>query len=125
MIVDTSALIAILRKEPDWEALLNKLLAAPVARMSAGTLIETRLVAEREGGTADLAVLMAQARVQVVPVDQAQADAAHDGFLRYGKGRHPAALNLGDLFAYGLAKATGEPLLFKGNDFARTDIRPA
>lgn len=125
MIVDTSALIAILRKEPDWEALLNKLLAAPIARMSTGTLIEARIVAEREGGFADLAILLAQAGVQVVPVDRAQADAAHDGFLRFGKGRHPAALNLGDLFAYGLAKATGESLLFKGNDFTRTDLRAA
>lgn len=125
MIVDTSALIGILRKEADWEALLDKLLAAPVARMSAGTLIETRIVAEREGGAADLAILLAQAAIQVVPVDQAQADAAHDGFLLFGKGRHPAALNLGDLFAYGLAKVTGEPLLFKGNDFARTDLRAA
>jgi ribonuclease VapC len=125
VIVDTSALIAILRKEPDWEALLNKLLAAPTSRMSAGTLIETRVVAEREGGSADLAILLAQAGVQVISVDQVQADAAHDGFLRFGKGRHPAALNLGDLFAYGLARVTGEPLLFKGNDFARTDLRAA
>lgn len=125
MIVDTSALIAILRKEDGWKDFLNKLLLSPVVRISAGTLVEARMVAEREQGTAELAILIAQAGIEIVPVDAAQADAAAEGFRRFGKGRHAAALNLGDLFAYALAKVTGEPLLFKGGDFARTDLVPA
>lgn len=125
MIVDTSSLIAVLRQEPGWEDVREKMLHAAAPRLSAGTLIEARMIAERYGVGRDLEALLAQFAITVVPVDQAQADAAHDGFLRFGKGRHPAALNLGDLFAYGLAKATGEPLLFKGNDFARADLRAA
>ena len=125
MIVDTSALIAVLRHEPEWEKVRERMLHAAAPRLSAGTLIEARMLAERYGVRPDLESLLAEFRIATVPVDQAQADAAHDGFLRFGKGRHPAALNLGDLFAYGLARVTGEPLLFKGNDFARTDLRAA
>ncbi len=73
----------------------------------------------------ELAMLLHAAAIEIVPVDGTQADVAFEAFLRYGKGQHPAALNLGDLFAYVLAKTTGEPLLFKGNDFARTDLVPA
>jgi ribonuclease VapC len=115
MIVDTSALIAVLRREPEREAFRDKLLTAGTVSISAVSLVESRIIAEREGGRAELDTLLAAADVQVVPVDRVQADAASDAFLRYGKGRHPAALNLGDLFAYALATTTGEPLLFKGN----------
>ena len=125
MIVDTSALIAILRREPAATALNKALVRERPAKISAGTLVEARMLAERFGVARDLEDLLRDAAVIVVPVDQAQADAAHNGFLRCGKGRHPAALNLGDLFAYALAKTRDEPLLFKGNDFARTDLRPA
>jgi ribonuclease VapC len=125
MIVDTSALIAILRREPEATDFNRALVRERPAKTSAGTLVEARMLAERFGVARDLEDLLRDAGVITVSVDQAQADAAHDGFLRFGKGRHPAALNLGDLFAYGLAKTTGEPLLFKGNDFARTDLRPA
>jgi ribonuclease VapC len=125
MIVDTSALIAILRREPERDAFRDKLLAAGIVSISAVGLVESRIIAEREGGRAELDTLLAAADVRVVPVDQVQADAASDAFLRYGKGRHPAALNLGDLFAYALATTAGEPLLYKGNDFARTDVTPA
>jgi ribonuclease VapC len=125
MIVDTSALIAILRREPEGEAFRDKLLASATVSISAVGLVESRIIAEREGGRAELDTLLAAADVRVVPVDRAQADAASDAFLRYGKGRHPAALNLGDLFAYALATTAGEPLLFKGNDFARTDVTAA
>jgi ribonuclease VapC len=72
-----------------------------------------------------LETLLQVATIEIVPIDGVQADVAFEAFLRYGKGRHPAALNRGDLFAYALAKVTGEPLLFKGNDFARTDLVPA
>jgi ribonuclease VapC len=125
MIVDTSALIAILRREPEGEAFRDKLLASATVSISAVGLVESRIIAEREGGRAELDTLLAAADVRVVPVDRAQADAASDAFLRYGKGRHPAALNLGDLFAYALAATAGEPLLFKGSDFARTDVTAA
>lgn len=125
MIVDTSALIAILRREPEATAFNKALLDAAPAKLSAGTLIEARMLATRYGISADLEDLLRDAGVVVVPVDAAQADAAAEGFRRFGKGRHAAALNLGDLFAYALAKVTGEPLLFKGGDFARTDLVPA
>lgn len=125
MIVDTSALIAILRGEPDGPALLDRLLAAADVRISAGTLLEARLVAARDAGLAELAELLEAAGIEVEPVDEAQVDAAFDGFVRFGKGRHAAGLNYGDCFAYGLAKSLGEPLLFKGDDFSQTDVEPA
>ncbi len=125
MIVDTSALIAILRGEPDAIALREKLLQAAEPRISAGTLLEARMVAERDGGVVDLNALLSAAGIEIVPVDEAQVDAAHDGFRRFGKGRHPAGLNYGDCFAYGLARVLGEPLLFKGEDFSLTDVDPA
>ncbi len=122
MIVDTSALIAILRREPEREAFRDKLLASATVSISAVGLVESRIIAEREGGRAELDTLLAATDVRVVPVDQAQADVASGAFLRYGKGRHPAALNLGDLFAYALATTAGEPLLYKGDDFAHTEL---
>lgn len=125
MIVDTSALIAILRREPEATVFNKALLDAAPAKLSAGTLIEARMLAIRYGVDAELEDLLRDAGVTIVPVDAAQADAAVEAFRRYGKGRHPAGLNLGDLFAYALAKVTGEPLLFKGADFARTDLTPA
>jgi ribonuclease VapC len=124
MIVDTSALIAILRGEPDGEALLDRLLRADVVRISAGTLQEARMVAERDAGADELAELLALADTEVVPVDEHLVDLATEGFRRFGKGRHPAGLNFGGCFAYALARACGEPLLFKGDDFSRTDLAP-
>lgn len=122
MIVDTSALIAILTREPE-AALFNAKIAEAVSpRISAGTLVEARLVAARYGTGDELEQLLLAAAIEVAPVDSAQADIAFQGFLRFGKGRHAAGLNFGDLFAYALARTTGEPLLFKGDDFARTDV---
>ena len=123
MIVDTSALIAVLRREPEADGFVESLFASSAVRVSAGTLLETRIVAERDGGTAELAELLEVIGVDVVPVDARQVDLAFDGFRRFGKGRHPAGLNFGDLFAYALARALDAPLLFKGNDFARTDVK--
>lgn len=125
MIVDTSALVAILRAEPEADRLIDRLLAVSEVRISAGTLLEARIIAEREGGTEELEELIAVAAIEVVPADARQIDLAFDGFCRFGKGRHPAGLNFGDLFAYGLARATGEPLMFKGGDFAQTDVQAA
>ena len=123
MIVDTSALIAVLRRESEADDFADSLLASSAVRVSAGTLLETRLVAERNGGTAELAELLELIGIDVVPVDARQVDLAFDGFRRFGKGRDPAGLNFGDLFAYALARALDAPLLFKGNDFPRTDVK--
>jgi ribonuclease VapC len=125
VIVDTSALIAVLRGEPEREQFRDALLTRPPVAMSAVSLVEARIIATRENGLSELETLLQVAAIEIVPIDGVQADVAFEAFLRYGKGRHPAALNLGDLFAYALAKVTGEPLLFKGNDFARTDLVPA
>ena len=126
MIVDTSALIAVLRGEPDAPLLLGAMLRESIVRISAGTLLETRIVAEREGrGSSEVDELIAEVGVDVVPTDVRQVGLAFDGFRRFGKGRHPAGLNFGDLFAYALAKAGGEPLLFKGDDFGQTDVESA
>jgi len=125
VIVDTSAMVAVLRRETEADRFIDRLLAASDVRISAGTLLELRIVAERDGGSEELAELLETLGVEVVPVDARQVDLAFDGFRRFGKGRHPAGLNFGDLFAYALAQVLGEPLLFKGDDFARTDIAAA
>jgi ribonuclease VapC len=125
MILDTSALVAVLRREPDKDRLIDRLLAAADVRISAGTLIETRIVAERDGGGQELLELTELLGVEVVAVDARQGELASEGFRRFGKGRHAAGLNFGDLFAYALARALDEPLLFKGDDFAQTDVKAA
>jgi ribonuclease VapC len=125
MIVDTSALIAILRSEKEAESFTRKILASSSVRISAGTLVEARIVAERDGGAKELEELIALCGIEVMSVDATQADIAIDAFRRFGKGRHKASLNFGDLFAYALARAEGAPILFKGEDFAHTDLSPA
>jgi ribonuclease VapC len=125
MIVDTSALIAILRKEKGYQSFIDALLKTDRVRISAATLLECRMVANRDNGLAELAELLATLDAEIIAVDQAQGDLAFQGFLRYGKGQHPAGLNFGDCFSYALAKAYDEPLLFRGEDFPRTDIDAA
>lgn len=125
MIVDTSALIAILRREPEADDFTDRILASREVRISAGTLIETRLVAERDGGTKELDGLLDVLKIEIIPTDGPQVQLALDGFRRFGQGRHAAALNFGDLFAYALARALDDPLLFKGSDFSLTDVRVA
>lgn len=125
MIVDTSALIAILRKEQGYQSLIETVLKADRVRISAATLLESRMVANRDNGLSELAELLVTVDAEIIAVDQVQADIAFQGFLRYGKGQHPAGLNFGDCFSYALAKAYDEPLLFKGDDFPRTDIAAA
>lgn len=125
MIVDTSALVAILRGETDATVLIDKLLTDEAIRISAGTLLEARIVCECDGGQSDLDDLIQEIGAETIPVDDTQVCMAFEGFRRFGKGRHPAKLNFGDCFAYALAKTYGEPLLFKGNDFRKTDITPA
>jgi ribonuclease VapC len=125
VIIDTSALIAILRKEHGYQSFIETLLKADRVRISAATLLESRMVAHRDNGLAELAELMVTLDAEIIAVDQAQTDVAFQGFLQDGKGQHPAGLNFGDCFSYALAKVYDEPLLFKGNDFPRTDIDTA
>ncbi len=128
MVIDTSAVVAILLDEPERHR-FNELIEISARRfISAGTLIETALVIEtRRGdiGRRALDAFLNEARFETIAVDSDQVTIARTAFRTYGRGRHRAGLNFGDCFAYALAKATGEPLLFKGADFARTDIQPA
>jgi ribonuclease VapC len=125
VIVDTSALIAILAREPGFEILDEAITRAPTCRLSAAGLVETSIVLESRGG-ADarrfLESLLRRAAVSIEPVTAEQALLAREAYSDYGKGRHPARLNFGDCFSYALAKATGEPLLFTGDDFGKTDV---
>lgn len=126
MIVDTSVLIALLREEPEAE-----LFAAIMIRelgnlkMTAANYLEAAIVIDSNGSellSARLGELMDFFHIQVVPVARHHADIARTAYRTYGRGHHPARLNFGDCFAYALSKASGEPLLFKGDDFAATDI---
>jgi ribonuclease VapC len=128
MIVDASAVLAIVFGEPDLEAFLTAITAAPTCSISAGTFLEISMVAQSRGG--DKAILrcdtfLREASISILPFTPEHAYIARQAFSDYGKGRHPACLNFGDCFSYALAKATGEPLLFKGDDFRKTDVLPA
>ena len=128
MIVDSSAVLAILFDEPDAERFDTAIAAAPACRMSLVNVFEASIVLEGRGGAAagqDLDPFLEDAGIESVPVTAAHVAAARQAWRRFGKGNHPAALNFGDCFAYALAAATGEPLLFKGGDFALTDIEAA
>ena len=128
MVIDTSALVAILLGEPDAERFAHALADAPVRLLSAVSRVELSCVIEgRKGetGRADVEVLLRDGGFDIVSVTPQQAEIAVDAFRRFGRGRHRARLNIGDCFAYALATATGHTLLFKGDDFIHTDIRPA
>jgi ribonuclease VapC len=128
MVVDTSALLAILEDEPERRNFNGAIEVADSRRMSAVTFVESSMVIEsRFGaeGVRDLDRLIERAEVEIVPVDVEQARTAREAFARFGKGRHAAGLNFGDCFSYALARVLGEPLLFKGEDFGRTDVAPA
>ena len=124
--VDTSALAAIAFREPDAAVFILALTEADQICLSAGTVVETQMVVRGRGGDASvdgIDKLLSQLRAEIVAVDVAHVAVARSAFRRFGKGTgHPAQLNFGDLFAYALAKSRGIPLLFKGEDFARTDI---
>jgi len=125
MILDTSALLAILQDEPERGSFNAAIEAAASRSMSTATFVETSIViGARYGGDGlrDLDMFIAKAGIALVPVDIEQAHAARDAFFRFGKGRHPAGLNYGDCFSYALARTLGEPLLYKGADFSQTDV---
>jgi ribonuclease VapC len=128
MVIDTSALLAILDDEPERRAFNECIQNDPKRFISAATLLETGIVVEArrgEAGGRELDLLLHRSRFEVVPVDADQAEIARAAFRVYGKGRHTAGLNFGDCFAYALARELDEPLLYKGSDFAKTDLPPA
>jgi ribonuclease VapC len=128
MIIDTSAIVAILSDEPERRTFNEAIERADFCLMSSATFVEASIVIESSrgyDGLRDFDLFLAGAGIQLVAVDEEQAYLAREAFRRYGQGRHPAALNYGDCFTYALAKATGFPVLYKGSDFARRDIPAA
>lgn len=128
MIVDTSAILAIFLAEPERTKFLDLMTQAETRRISAVNVLETGIVLEARRGEAagrEFDLFLHRAQFDVVPADSDQVEIARIAWRKYGKGRHAAGLNFGDCFAYALAKVTSEPLLFKGDDFAHTDIEPA
>jgi ribonuclease VapC len=128
MIIDSSALLAILTGEPERQLFNDTIANTSVCLLSVATFVEASLIIENRygyDGLRDLDLFIAAAGIELVPVDVDQAYIARQAFRQYGKGHHPANLNFGDCFSYALAKSTGQPLLFKGDDFAQTDVTPA
>ena len=126
MVIDTSALVAILQDEPERQAFNEAIETAERCVMSAASFVETSMVIESRYGPDGIRALdlfISRAKIELASVDDDQAYIARDAFRHYGKGRHRAGLNFGDCFAYALAKTSGESLLFKGTDFSLTDIQ--
>ena len=125
MVVDTSAIVAILQGEPERRRFIEALEGADTRRLSVASVVEISMIIEsRYGpdGLRDLDAFLARAQFELVSVDRDQAYCAREAFSRFGKGRHRASLNYGDCFSYALARILGEPLLCKGDDFMHTDL---
>ena len=125
MIIDSSAVIAVLFDEPDREKITRAIGDDDRRFMSTATLLEASIVVEAKRGEhagRELDLLLHRADVEIVPFDTEQSRVAIAAWRQFGKGRHPAALNFGDCFAYALSAITGEPLLFSGDDFDKTDV---
>jgi ribonuclease VapC len=125
MVIHTSALAAIFLAEPERKKFLDLIVEAGTRLISAANALETGIVLEARRGEAagrEFDLFLVRVSLEIVPVDGEQVEIARSAWRKYGKGRHPAALNFGDCFAYALAKSSGEPLLAKGTDFALTDI---
>ncbi len=125
MIIDSSAILAVIAREPGYERIIRELAAAPGTRIGAPTRLETGIVlTARFGprGKTALARFLQENSVETVAFDEAHASAALDAYSRFGKGRHPAALNFGDCCTYAVASVAGEPLLCIGDDFAKTEL---
>lgn len=126
MVIDTSALVAILLGEPDAERLARAIAEDPTRLLSAFSAVEAYIVItakKGESGGRELNLLLHRCQVDTVGLNADQSDLARKGWLTYGKGRHPAGLNLGDCCSYALAKYSGEAILFLGDDFQQTDLR--
>ena len=128
MIVDTSALLAILLDEPEASRMLEALVDARTLRMSAANWFEVAMIIEERGGrlaSLRLDEFLRTARIEIAPVTASQAESARQAWRHFGRHRHSARLDFGDCFAYALAKTDGDQLLYTGEDFARTDVEPA
>jgi ribonuclease VapC len=128
MVLDTSALLVLLLGEAEAPSFRSLLARDPVRLVSAASLLETAIVIESrlgEPGGRELDLLIHKAGIEIVAVSSDQVEVARDAFRQYGKGRHAAGLNFGDCFAYALSKTSGEPLLFEGEDFSKSDVRSA
>lgn len=127
MVIDTSAVLAIFLDEPDAPGFELAIEADPNRLISAASVLETAIVLGARYGDAgerEFDLFLHKAKVQTVSVTEEQAEVGRLAYRTYGNGRHPAGLNFGDCFSYALSKTSGEPLLFKGDDFARTDVEP-
>ncbi len=125
MVIDTSVIAAILFGEDDAVRFAEAIEDDPTRLMSSGSVLEASLVIESElseAGAREIDLLLHTAAIEIVAFTVDQLKVARHAFRTYGKGRHPAGLNYGDCFSYALSKTSGEPLLFKGNDFSRTDV---
>jgi ribonuclease VapC len=128
MVLDTSALMAILLGEPEARTLSEAIAGDPKRLLSAFSALETAIVIEAkrgEAGSRELDLLIHKAKIEIVPLNAEQSELARKAWRFYGKGHHAAGLNIGDCCSYALSKYSGEPLLFKGEDFSRTDVTPA
>jgi len=126
MVIDTSALIAILLGEPEAKAFSRILSSDPKRLISVFTVLETSIVIEArkgEAGGLELDLLLHRVQIEIVSMNPDQYELARSAWRIYGKGQHPAGLNIGDCCSYALSKYSGEPLLFKGNDFLKTDVQ--
>src|SRR6516164_6510339 len=124
MVIDTSAVVAVLLNEANAPRITQAMETGSPRLFSAANLLEAIVIESRKGenGGRELDLLIYRADIEIIPVDQDQAEIARIAWRRFGKGRHPAALNYGDCFAYALAKSRRLPLLFQGDDFSQTDI---
>lgn len=125
MVIDTSALLAILQDEPERHSFNEAIEADDARSLSTASFLETSMILESRfgaDGVRDLDYFIARAQISLLSVDAEQARIARDGFRKYGKGRHPAGLNFGDCFSYALSRSLEQSLLFKGNDFPQTDV---
>lgn len=128
MVLDTSAVLAILLDEPESAGIREAIERDSTRLLSTASLVETSIVIESrfgEAGGRELDLLLFRAEIEIVPVDRDQAEIARSAYRTYGKGRHAASLNYGDCFSYALSRQSGEPLCFKGKDFEATDVVPA
>ncbi|MGD0725411.1 MAG: type II toxin-antitoxin system VapC family toxin [Spirochaetia bacterium] len=125
MVVDTSALLAVLFQEPEADRIARSIASDPRRLASAFTVLETAIVVEArkgEPGGRELDLLLHRIDLESVPLTASQVEVARDAWRRFGRGKHPANLNIGDCCAYALARVSGEPMLFKGDDFPKTDV---
>jgi ribonuclease VapC len=125
IVIDTSAIIAVLYREPEFDRFQSLIVDAESCFVSAVSYFEASMVLIGRGmpeATKELDTFLERVAIEFVPFDYELAKRARDGFIRFGRGRHPAGLNFGDCVSYALAQARGLPLLYKGNDFAQTDV---